>query len=97
MLTTCPNRRTLLSPRPSATSSATSPTTAANQRSTGLSDLAHERDDVGELNELLDEGSELAGSYLAQRAISARDLRELQRLADEGIEDAAEVLEQFLR
>jgi hypothetical protein len=62
-----------------------------------LADLAHERDDVAELNELLDEGGELAGEHLTARAIAARDLRELQRLADEGIETAEAALERLLK
>jgi hypothetical protein len=62
-----------------------------------LADLAHARDDAGELNELLGEGSELPGDHLATRAIAARDLPEPQRLADEGMETAEEALEGLLQ
>lgn len=62
-----------------------------------LADLAHGRDDVGELDELLGEGCELAGRHLAGRAVAARDLRELQRLADEGVEQAEEALHHLLQ
>jgi len=62
-----------------------------------LADLAHDRNDVAELNDLLDEGSELAGEHLTTRAIARRDLAELQRLADEGIDTAEQALESFLQ
>lgn len=72
-------------------------TRATRRRLDRLADLAHSRNDVDELNELLDEGSELAGEYLTTRAIATRDLGELQRLADEGVETAEQALDDLLK
>jgi hypothetical protein len=73
------------------------PTPAIKRPFERLADLAHGRDDVGELNAMLGEDSERAGDHLATRAIAARDLPELQRLADEGIGTAEEALEGLLQ
>ena len=61
-----------------------------------LADLADERGDTAELNELLDEGCMWAGQLLTRRAVAAVDLRELQRLSDAGSDDAANELDRLL-
>lgn len=68
----------------------------ALERLADLADLAEQREDVGELSDLLGEGSEAAGEYLTARAIAVHDLRELQRLADEGVERAEAALAELL-
>ena len=53
--------------------------------------------DLGELSELLDEGSMRAGFLLTQRAASTGDLRELQRIADAGYDEAGDELNRLLK
>jgi len=61
-----------------------------------LADLADAADDVGELHELLDEGSAHAGYLLTQRAVRAGDLLWLQRISDAGYDPAAGALDRLL-
>ncbi|GAA3362042.1 hypothetical protein GCM10017744_051170 [Streptomyces antimycoticus] len=62
-----------------------------------LADLAEAADDLGELSELLDEGSMHAGFLLTRRAAAAGAVRELQRIADAGYDEAGNELDRLLR
>ena len=61
-----------------------------------LADLADQRGDLEELNDLLDEGCMHAGHLLTARAVTEGDLRELQRLTDAGCDEAGEHLYRLL-
>jgi hypothetical protein len=61
-----------------------------------LADLADQREDFEELNELLDEGSLRAGHLLTARAVTAGDLLELQRISDAGCNEADDELNRLL-
>ncbi|MFE2431245.1 hypothetical protein ACFXJ5_31440 [Streptomyces sp. NPDC059373] len=64
---------------------------------TALDRLAGADGDLGELSELLDEGSMRAGFLLTRRAVAAGDLRELQRISDAGYDEAGDELERLLK
>lgn len=53
--------------------------------------------DLGELSELLDEGSMHAGFLLTRRAVATGDLRELQRISDAGYDEAGNELGRLLK
>lgn len=61
-----------------------------------LADLADQREDFEELNDLLDEGSPRAGHLLTARAVTAGDLLELQRISDAGCNEAGDELNRLL-
>jgi hypothetical protein len=61
-----------------------------------LADLADQREDFEELNDLLDEGSQRAGHLLTARAVTAGDLLELQRIWDAGCNEAGDELNRLL-
>jgi hypothetical protein len=61
-----------------------------------LADLADERGDLAELNELLDEGCLRAGQFLTRRALAAGDALELQRISDAGYDEAGVELDRLL-
>lgn len=61
-----------------------------------LADLADQREDFEELNDLLDEGSPRAGHLLTARSVTAGDLLELQRISDAGCNEAGDELNRLL-
>jgi hypothetical protein len=61
-----------------------------------LADLADAAGDVGELSELLYEGSMHAGFLLTRRAVMAVDVRELQRISDAGYDEAGSEVDRLL-